>query len=160
MWPGGCDNAGLEDSLRDQVRKWKLQPAVANLIAVQINALVTFKFNATQDQAKALPTLSDFEVRKLAAYTAAPSFPRDTPGELKAVIIKISLDETGKLTGAGPASEMPKDVFLAVYQAVAQWRFHPYVVNGKAQYVRGTLRFPSVNGPLGCRVGGVLLCSG
>jgi hypothetical protein len=112
VWPGGCDNGGLQDSLREQVRKWKLNPAVANGVPVQINALVTFTFHATQDQAKALPTLSDAEVRKLAFYTVAPTFPPGTSEKLTEVTLNISLDENGKLTGAGPASEMPNDVFL------------------------------------------------
>jgi hypothetical protein len=45
-------------------------------------------------------------------------------------------------TGGGPASEVPTDVFFAAYKAVTQWRFHPYVLNGKAQYFHATVTFP------------------
>jgi hypothetical protein len=36
VWPEGCDNPGLEDPLRDQVRKWQFKPASEKGIPVQI----------------------------------------------------------------------------------------------------------------------------
>src|SRR5262245_7532941 len=50
VWPGGCDNAGLEDNLRAQVKKWRLKLAVANGVPVQVNSLVTFTFQTSQDR--------------------------------------------------------------------------------------------------------------
>jgi len=44
--------------------------------------------------------------------------------------------------GGGPASEMPTEVFFAAYKAVTQGRFHPYVLNGQAQYFHATVTFP------------------
>ena len=44
VWPGDCDNAGLQDSLREMVRKWQLKPATESGIPVQIEALVNFTF--------------------------------------------------------------------------------------------------------------------
>ena len=44
VWPEGCDNPGLQDPLRDMVRKWQLKPASMNGAPVQVEALVTFKF--------------------------------------------------------------------------------------------------------------------
>ena len=43
-WPHGCDNAGLQDPLREIVQKWQLKPAADNGSPVQIEALVTFPF--------------------------------------------------------------------------------------------------------------------
>ena len=89
-----------------------------------------------------MPQLSDAEVRKLAFYTVDPIFPPGTAGRLKEVVVNISVDQTGKFTGGGPASEMPNDVFFAAYKAVTEWRFHPYMQNGKAQYFHATVTFP------------------
>ena len=45
VWPNGCDNPGLQDPLRETVKKWQLKPAAENGAAVQIEALVTFPFD-------------------------------------------------------------------------------------------------------------------
>jgi len=45
VWPEGCDNPGLQDPLRETVKKWQLKPAAENGAAVQIEALVTFTFD-------------------------------------------------------------------------------------------------------------------
>lgn len=45
VWPGGCDNPGLQDPLREQVNKWQLKPAAHNGTTVQIEGLVTFTFD-------------------------------------------------------------------------------------------------------------------
>jgi hypothetical protein len=142
VWPSGCDNAGLQDPLRDQVKQWKLKPPVSNGSPVQIHSLVTFTFHAGQDKSKALPQLSDADARKLAFYTVDPIFPPGTSGKLKEVIVNISVDQTGKFTGGGPALEMPNDVFFAALKAVSQWRFNPYMLNGKPQYFHATVTFP------------------
>lgn len=44
VWPQGCDNAGLQDSLRETIRKWQLKPATERGIPVQIEAVVNFTF--------------------------------------------------------------------------------------------------------------------
>ncbi len=69
-------------------------------------------------------------------------FFRLVPPALKEVVVNSSVDQTGKFTGGGPASEMPTDVFFAAYKAVTQRRFHPYVLNGKTQYFHATVTFP------------------
>ena len=44
VWPGGCDDAGLEDPLRDIVRKWQLKTAAVNGVPVQVESRLTFNF--------------------------------------------------------------------------------------------------------------------
>jgi hypothetical protein len=39
VWPAGCDSTGLEEPLRDQVKKWQLTPAVSDGAPVQVEAL-------------------------------------------------------------------------------------------------------------------------
>ena len=142
VWPEGCDNSGLENQLRDQVKKWKLKPAVADGVPVQINSLVTFTFHTTLEKSKALPELSDSEVRKLVFYKVDPAFPPGTADKFKDVTVQISVDETGKLTGVGNTQKLEGPVFFAASGAVTQWRFHPYLLNGKPQYFHANLVFP------------------
>lgn len=141
VWPGGCDNAGLEDPLRNIVKQWRLKPAISNGQPVQVEALLGFTFHTTIDNAKSLPDLSDAEVRKLAIETVEPSFPPGVAEKGTEIVINISVDEIGKLTGAGPASNMPNELFLAAYNAVVKWKFQPYVKDGKPQYFHGKLAF-------------------
>ncbi len=44
VWPGGCDNTGLQTPLREMVRKWQLRPATSEGAPVQIEARLTFAF--------------------------------------------------------------------------------------------------------------------
>jgi hypothetical protein len=47
VWPGGCDNGGLEDPLRDMIKKWQLKPATTNGVPVQIESRLTFDFKTS-----------------------------------------------------------------------------------------------------------------
>ena len=44
VWPGGCDNGGLEDPLRDIVKKWQLKTPTVNGVPVQVESRLTFAF--------------------------------------------------------------------------------------------------------------------
>lgn len=46
VWPAGCDNAGLQDPLRDVVKKWHLKQATENGVPVQIEGSLNFTFDA------------------------------------------------------------------------------------------------------------------
>ena len=140
-WPAGCDNAALEDPLRKAMLTWKLKPAISNGNPVQIESLMGFTFHTQRDTAKALPTLSDEQVRALATRIVEPQFPPDSGKPGTEFIVNISIDENGKLTGAGPANKMSNPVFFAIYGAVTKWEFKPYVKDGKPQYCHAMLSF-------------------
>ncbi len=80
VWPEGCDNDGLEEPLREQVKKWQLTAAASDGAPVQVEALLSFAFHTTVDNSHPLPQLSDAEVRKLATDIVEPVFP---PGSAK-----------------------------------------------------------------------------
>ncbi len=140
-WPGGCDSASLQDPLREAVRKWRLKPAVSDGAPVQVEALLGFTFHTTVDKARALPELSDEEVRKLVTNAAEPVFPPGSVQKGNEVIVQISVDETGKLAGIGNTHSLPDPVFFAVYAALHKWHFSPYIKNGKPQYFHANLVF-------------------
>ena len=140
-WPAGCDNAALGDPLRKAMLTWKLKPAISNGNPVQVESLMGFTFHTQRDTAKALPTLSDEQVRALATRIVEPQFPPNSGKPGTEFIINISIDENGKLTGAGPANEMRNPIFFASYGAVTKWEFKPYLKDGKPQYFHAVLSF-------------------
>ena len=110
VWPGGCDNTGLEEPLRSAVRKWRLKTALLNNLPVQVDSRVTFPFQVQVDpNAHPLPLLSDAEVRSLATRVVEPIFPSGNGYSGTQIVAHISVDETGKLTGFGmtPSLEGP-----------------------------------------------------
>ena len=139
--PEGCDNAAMEEPLRQAVMKWHLRPAVSNGVPVQVEALLGFPFQTTLDSSKSLPELSDAEVRALASDIVEPVFPPDSAPKGTEFIVQISVDETGKLTGIQNPHELKSAVFLAAYTAVGKWHFKPYVKDGKPQYFHADLSF-------------------
>jgi hypothetical protein len=80
-------------------------------------------------------------VRKLATKIVEPIFPPDSAKGGTEFAIDISVDETGKLTGAGNPNGLKTPVFLAAYGAVNKWRFAPFIKDGKPQYFHATLIF-------------------
>ena len=140
-WPGGCDNAALEGPLRTAMLKWKIKPAVSNGNPVQVESLMGFTFHTTLDSAKSLPNLDNEQVRALAKNTVEPKFPPDCGKPGTEVTINISVDETGKLTGAGPGPGTSDKAFFAMYGALTKWQFQPYLKDGKPQYFHGVLKF-------------------
>lgn len=142
VWPGGCDNTGLEEPLRSAVRKWRLKTALLNNLPVQVDSRVTFPFQVQVDpNAHPLPLLSDAEVRSLATRVVEPIFPSGNGYSGTQIVAHISVDETGKLTGFGMTPSLEGPVFAAVYSAVMQWRFTPYIKYGKPQYFHADITF-------------------
>ena len=113
VWPGGCDNTGLEEPLRSAVRKWQLKTALLNNVPVQVDSRVTFAFQAQIDpNARPLPLLSDAEVRGLATRVVEPVFPPGNGHSGTQIVAHISVDETGKLTGFGMTPSIEGPIFL------------------------------------------------
>ena len=139
--PQGCDNAAMQEPLHDAAMKWQLKPAAVDGTRVQVEALLGIPFQTTLDPAKTLPTLSDAEVRKLASNTVDPVFPPDAAPHGAEFTVGISVDETGKLTGEGGTRGANAAVALAMFNAVKQWKFKPYIKDGKPQYFHANLVF-------------------
>ncbi len=140
-WPKGCDNAGLQDPLRESVKKWHLKPAISNGAPVQVEALLGFTFHTTVDSSKALPELLDAEARKLATEVVEPVFPPGSAAKGAEFIVQISVDESGKLAGVGNTHNLKTPVFLAISAALRKWHFRSYLRDGKPQYFHADLVF-------------------
>jgi hypothetical protein len=140
-WPEGCDNAGLQDPLREMVKKWHLKPTTYKGAPVQVEALLGFTFHTTVDKSTPLPELSDAEARKLATSVVEPVFPPGTADPGTQLIVQISVDETGKLAGIQNTHKLNSPALLAIYSALQKWHFNPYLKNGKPQYFQANLTF-------------------
>jgi hypothetical protein len=141
VWPEGCDSSGLEDPLREAVKKWRLKPAISNGVPVQVEALLGFTFHTDVDNSHPLPDLSDAEARKLATSVVEPVFRPGSGGKGTEFAVQISVDETGKLTGVGNPDGLPSEVFLAINGDLSKWHFKPYIKDGKPQYFHAKLSF-------------------
>ena len=141
VWPAGCDNASLQTSLRDAVRKWRLEPAISEGVPVQVEALLGFTFHTTANNSLALPELLNAQVRNLVTNAVEPIFPPGSLTEGTEVIVQVSIDETGKLVGVGNTHKLAGPVFFAIYAALQKWQFSPYIQDGKPQYFRADVIF-------------------
>jgi hypothetical protein len=141
VWPGGCDNAGLEGLLRETVKKWRLKPPVADGAPVQVEALLGFAFQTSVYKQPGPPELSNNEARALASNIVEPDLSgakHDKGGELS---VEISVDETGKLAGIQNIEKLGNYELLAINKALSKWRFRPYVKDGKPQYFHAKVVF-------------------
>lgn len=142
VWPGGCDNTGLEEPLRSAVRRWRLKTALVNNLPVQVDSRLAFAFQTTLDpNFKPLPQLSDGEARGLASNMVEPVFPPGSVAPGADIVVEISVDETGKLTGVGSPQKLSGPAFFAAYNALTKWHFTPYIKDGKPQYFHADITF-------------------
>jgi hypothetical protein len=140
-WPAGCDSAGLQDPLREAVKQWRLKPAMSNGGPVQVEALLGFTFHTTVDSSHPLPELSDTEARALATSLVEPLFPPGSAEAGKDLVVQISVDETGKLTGVGNPNHLSNPAFMAINTAMSKWHFKPYMKDGRPQYFHANVVF-------------------
>ncbi len=138
-WPLNSDNAGLEDPARDQVRQWKLKPAVDKSgNHVQVDGGLGFSFETKIGDP--LPELSDSEVRILATRIVEPTWPAGTLKSGEVIEMYVSVNEMGMLTGTG-FNKVPAAAQGPLLSAIRQWTFTPLIRNGKPQYFHGVVRF-------------------
>ncbi len=137
-WPLNSDNAGLDDPAREQVRKWKLKPAVSGGVPVQVDSVLTLAFDTKI--ANSIPVLSDQQARELASNIVEAVAPSGTPPGTK-FTISVSVDANGKMIGAGNPDNLPSPLFLAAYRALRQWRFRPYVHDGQPDAFQASITF-------------------
>ncbi|MGB8521841.1 MAG: hypothetical protein WCD43_02650 [Candidatus Acidiferrales bacterium] len=139
-FPAGCDNPSLDEPLHEALLKWKLKKPVVNGVPVQVTALMGFPFKVHVEPAPPITELSDEAARKLAANRVEPVFPSGARRGTR-VEVMISVDDDGTFVGAAPGSNKDSILFSAAYNAVARWKFSPYVEDGKPVPFKATLVF-------------------
>jgi TonB family protein len=148
-YPLNSDNAGLQDSARDQLLKWRLKPAVSDGSPVQTEAALTFAFSTTLDATAAkltastpsskgsLPDMKPIVISPAIASSLrtklyAPIYPQ----ALKEHHIsgKVNLDaiigREGEIISLTPLKSTDPEFTKAAIAAVEHWRYKPYLLNG------------------------------
>ena len=124
VWPVASDNPELTEAARQQVMQWRFQPYV-NGVPMQMQSVLTFAFDAMQGSP--IPLLSNTEARKLATHEVDPRVPKGT----QPFTLRIRVDEHGKLVRVLNLNNAPPDLYSAGEKALQQWKFRPYVHDGK-----------------------------
>jgi hypothetical protein len=138
-WPINSDNGGVDDSVRDQARKWTVKPLVDESgKPVQVDGGLSFSFETRI--ADPLPELSDAEVRQLATHIVEPAFPQGSVKPGQVFEVEIGVDEQGRVAGASFHGLQAGAIF-PLDEAIKKWTFRPLMRNGKATYFHGTVKF-------------------
>jgi hypothetical protein len=136
----GCDNAGLEEPVRQAALKWKLQKAEMNGARVQVQALLGIPFEVQVTAPPPDVVLPEAEARKLATNTVEPKFPRGTKSGTQ-VQITIKIDDDGRLLDWSEPQGTQLDLFRSAVEAVHEWKFGSYLKAGKPVPFKTSLTF-------------------
>jgi hypothetical protein len=130
-WPLNSDNAGLDDSAREQVRHWKLRQARDQSgNPVQVDGGLGFVFNTKIENA--LPVVIGTQIEKyVSGCRYNPVLPRGVLPSGTSFKIRVSVDERGKDTGESfPGGVQWNAIQSTGFNAVS-CRYKPYLLNGK-----------------------------
>ena len=128
----------LEASALEAIRQWKYEPFLQDgkPVAVEFTVIANFRLNG--DKKPATNPISEGERPKL-VQRLAPQYPREAlkkqiQGEVR---LNVHIDETGTVIAVAPVKDGEADPLLATAAAaaVAQWRYEPYLEDGKPRAV-------------------------
>ncbi len=133
-WPLNSDNAGLDDPAREQVRKWKLKPAVnADGKHVQVDGGLGFVFDTKIDNP--LPVITGAQIdSQVSGCGYHPILPAGLLPSGTTFKIRVSVNEKGKNTGESFPPGIPWSVISKTGLDTGNCRFKPYLVNGNPTY--------------------------
>ena len=134
-WPLNSDNAGLEDSAREQVRQWKLKTATDSTgKAIQVDGALGFLFETRIDSPLPVLTGSAVMGHQVTGCSYNPVLPRGLLARGQSFVIRASVNEVGKLTGESYPQGVAWDVVQKAGLHLPDCTFHPYLVEGKPTY--------------------------
>lgn len=129
------DHPEMADAAREQMTNWTFKPAVIKGNPVQAEGIVTFAYETKIDDP--YPVLSNEDARKRAIKLVEPHFPESTArGTI--VSVRVLVSEEGRVMTIGNISGCPLGPIVAV---VEQWRFQPYLRDGKPTDFNADLTF-------------------
>jgi hypothetical protein len=136
-WPLNSDNAGLNDSARDQVQHWTMKIATGeNGQPVQVDGGVGFAFATKVEEP--IPILNAQEMAQHTVSCNPAPIPKGVAPSGTVIAIRASVDQDGKTVDAEPGyGRIPWGLVWQSVTSVRACKFTPYVVNGKAVSYRG-----------------------
>jgi hypothetical protein len=138
VWPIASDNPELTPAAIQQVMQWRFQPYV-NGVPMQMETILTFAFTAAKGAP--IPLLSNAEARKLASHVVEPRVPRGKAKPGTSFTLRIRVDEQGKLVRVLNPKGALSELYQAGEKALQQWRFRPYMHNGKPDLFDADIEF-------------------
>ena len=94
-----------------------------------MEAVLTFAFHTRIENP--VPVLGNAEARKLAARTVPPVFAAGKTQKGARFTLRVSVDETGKVQDVLNPNHVAPALWTAGSAALRQWRFRPYLNQGK-----------------------------
>lgn len=141
-------NAGLSDVVRDQVMKWQFKPALSHGVPVQLESILTFAFETSL--ADPIPVLEEQDGAKLILRRVEPDWPQGLPVDI-AINVTLGVNETGDYKGLvwidfddnRHKLDIRRRSLIAelIKQTLPQWKFQPYVRNGKVTEYQVKVKF-------------------
>lgn len=128
VWPLASNNPELNQAAREQLLRWQYKP-YNNGGPSQMEAVLTFAF-ATRIE-NPIPVLSDAEARKLATRVVEAVVPPGKARKGSKFVLRISVDEAGKVLAVQNQNKVAPALYTAGVAALKQWRFRPYMNQGK-----------------------------
>jgi hypothetical protein len=138
-YPLNSDNPAIDDIVRGQVSKWELRPVTSNGIPVQIETILTFGFDLKIENPPVI--LTDAEARKQAIKALEPVFRSGIAPSGTQFKVRVSVDEQGRVAGLEPENGFDLQLVLAVNAVLHEWRFRPYLRDGKPDFFKADLIF-------------------
>jgi hypothetical protein len=128
------DQPGLESFGMEAALRYKFKPLMVNGVPQQMEMPLVLHFTSRLDDP--LPILTVDQMKKQMMGCTVDALPPSTP-KGTVITIRVSVDESGKMTGMGPVGKGTGADWLAAMSSLQSCKFHPYVVNGKATYYKG-----------------------
>jgi hypothetical protein len=128
VWPLASNNPALNQAAREQLLRWQYKP-YNNGGLLQMEAVLTFAF-ATRIE-NPIPVLSDVQARKLATRVVEAVVPPGKARKGTKFTLRVAVDEAGKAQTAQNQNKVAPALYTAGVAALKQWRFRPYMNNGK-----------------------------
>ena len=128
VWPLASNNPELNETAREQLLRWQYKP-YNNSGPSQMEAVLTFAF-ATRIE-NPIPVLTNAEARKLAVHLVEAIIPAGKGRKGGKFSLRVAVDEAGKVQAVQNQNKVSPALYTAGAAALKQWRFRPYINNGK-----------------------------
>jgi hypothetical protein len=125
------DQPGLESFGMEAALKYKFKPLVVDGVPQQMEMPLVLHFTSRLEDL--VPILTVDQMKKQMNGCEMIEMPRGTPTR----IVKVSVNEDGKLTGQGPMPNAVGSNPVTAIRSLNGCSFLPYLVNGKATYYHG-----------------------
>ena len=128
----------LVEAATKAVRQWRYQPYTLNGERVEVESRITVKFQLNADKQKPSPrrriVISEKAAEAHLVKRVAPIIPGDVGIKSGVVVLRAIIAKDGSIMNLHVISGHPMLIPAAI-EAARQWRYKPFLVNGKPREV-------------------------